>query len=76
MIAFTDFLLMPENVAAVSIHANFCYGHSGVGERLDPELPCLPASSAQTAAGPDKFIEVCDEATQIVSGQIWTNVKR
>ena len=76
VIAFTDFPPMPEKVAAVSSRANFCYGHSGVGERLEPEPACLPASGAPAAAGPGKFVEVCDEATQIVRGQIRTNVKR
>ena len=75
-IAFTDFLLIPENVAAVLHYANFCQGLSGVGECLDPEFAWLPESSPPAVAGPGKFIEVCDAATQVVRGQIWTNVKK
>ena len=75
-IAFMDFLLMPENIAAVSNYARYGSGLSGVGEFLDPELASLPESNPPATAGPAVFIEVCDEATQAVYDQIWTNVKK
>ncbi len=75
-IAFMDFLLMPENIAAVSNYARYGSGLSGVGEYLDPELASLPESNPPATAGPAVFIEVCDEATQAVYDQIWTNVKK
>lgn len=75
-IAFMDFLLEPENIAAVSNYARYGSGLSGVGEFLDPELASLPESNPPATAGPGVFIEVCDEATQAVYDQIWTNVKK
>jgi len=73
---FMDFLLQPENIAAVSNYARYGAGVSGVGEFLDPELATLPEANPPSEAGPGVFIEVCDEATQAVYDQIWTNVKK
>ena len=75
-IAFMDFLLEPENIAAVSNYARYGSGLSGVEEFLDPDLATLPESNPPASAGPGVFIEVCDEATQAVYDQIWTNVKK
>lgn len=75
-IAFMDFLLEPENIAAVSNYARYGSGLSGVEEFLDPELATLPESNPPASAGPGVFIAVCDEETQAVYDQIWTNVKK
>ena len=75
-IKFMDFLLQPENIAAVSNYARYGNGLSGTGEFLDPELASLPESNPPASAGPGVFIEVCDQATQAVYDQIWTNVKK
>jgi len=75
-IAFMDFLLEPENIAAVSNFARYGSGLAGVEEFLDPELATLPESNPPATAGPGVFIEVCDEATQAVYDRIWTNVKK
>lgn len=75
-IAFMDFLLMPENIAAVSNFARYGSGLAGVEEFLDPELASLPESNPPASAGPGVFIEVCDEATQAVYDRIWTNLKK
>ncbi|MEM6939950.1 MAG: extracellular solute-binding protein [Pseudomonadota bacterium] len=75
-IAFMDFLLEPENIAAVSNFARYGSGLSGVEEFLDPALATLPEANPPASAGPGVFIEVCDEATQAVYDQIWTNVKK
>ncbi len=73
---FMDFLLVPENIAAVSNYARYASGLSGTAEFLDPELASLPEANPPAAAGAGAFIEVCDEATQAVYDQIWTNVKK
>ncbi|WP_133485431.1 extracellular solute-binding protein [Aliiroseovarius marinus] len=73
---FMDFLLQPENIAAVSNYARYGAGVSGVGDFLDPELATLPEANPPATAGQGAFIEVCDEATQAVYDQIWTNVKK
>jgi spermidine/putrescine transport system substrate-binding protein len=75
-IAFMDFLLEPENIAAVSNFARYGSGLSGVEEFLDPELATLPESNPPASAGPGVFIQVCDQATQAVYDRIWTNLKK
>lgn len=74
-IAFMDFLLEPENIAAVSNYARYGLGVTGAGEFLDPELATLPESNPPATAGAGAFIEVCDQETQAVYDQIWTNLK-
>ncbi|MQQ08034.1 extracellular solute-binding protein [Epibacterium sp. SM1979] len=73
---FMDFLLEPENIAAVSNYARYGSGLKDVAEFLDPELATLPESNPPATAGAGAFIQVCDEATQAVYDQIWTNVKK
>ena len=74
-IAFMDFMLEPENIAAVSNYARYGLGVSGAEEFLDPDLATLPESNPPAGAGDGAFIAVCDEATQAVYDQIWTNLK-
>lgn len=73
---FMDFLLEPENIAAVTNYARYNAGLSGVGEFLDPALAEQPESNPPAEAGAGVFIEVCDQATQEVYDQIWTNLKQ
>lgn len=73
---FMDFLLEPENMGAVTNYARYTAGVKGVGPYLDPVLSTLPEGNPPADAGPGVFIEVCDEATQAVYDQIWTNVKK
>ncbi len=75
-IKFMDFLLEPENIAAVSNYARYGNGVRGTGEFLDPELATLPESNPPADAGAGAFIQVCDEATQAVYDQIWVNLKK
>ena len=73
---FMDFLLEPENIAAVSNYARYGAGVTGTAEYLDPALAALPESNPPTEAGAGIFIQVCDKKTQAVYDQIWTNVKK
>lgn len=75
-IKFMDFLLQPENIAAVSNYARYGAGVNGVGEFLDPELAKLPEGNPPADAGAGHFIQVCDEATQAVYDKMWTNLKK
>ena len=72
---FMDFLLEPENISAVSNFARYGLGVSGAEEYLDPALATLPESNPPADAGAGAFIEVCDQQTQAVYDQIWTNLK-
>ena len=60
----------------MSNFARYGLGVDGAGEFLDPELASLPESNPPASAGAGAFIEVCDEATQAVYDQIWTNLKK
>lgn len=73
---FMDFLLEPENIAAVSNYARYGSGLSGVAPFLDPELASLPEGNPPASAGAGVFIEVCDQETQAVYDKIWTNLKK
>ena len=75
-IKFMDFLLEPENIAAVSNYARYVAGVNGVAPFLDPTLSAQPESNPPSDAGPGVFIEVCDQAVQEVYDQIWTNLKK
>lgn len=73
---FMDFLLVPENIAAVTNYARYGAGVAGVTPFLDPELATLPEAQVPETAGPGVFIEPCDQATQAVYDTIWTNLKK
>ena len=74
-ILFMDFLLEPENIAAVTNYAQYAAGVKGVSEFLDPALATMPENNPREGAGPGAFIEVCDQATQEVYDQIWTRLR-
>lgn len=73
---FMDFLLKPENIAAVTNYAQYNAGVIGVAEFLDPALAAQPEKNPHSDAGKGVFIEVCDQQTQAVYDQIWTNLKK
>ena len=73
---FMDFLLEPENIAAVSNFARYNNGIEGAGEFLDADLLSQPENNPPTTAGPGVFVQVCDEETQAVYDRIWTNLKK
>lgn len=74
-IAFMDFLLEPENIAAVSNFARYGLGVTGAAEFLDPELASLPEANPPATAGKGAFVMACDQETQAVYDKIWTNLK-
>ena len=74
-IAFMDFLLEPENIAAITNYAQYTAGVEGVSEYLEPALAVMPENNPRNGAGPGAFVAVCDEATQTVYDQIWTRLR-
>ncbi len=74
-IAFMDFLLEPENIAAVTNYAQYTAGVEGVSEYLEPALAVMPENNPRDGAGAGAFVAVCDEATQTVYDQIWPRLR-
>ncbi len=72
---FMDFLLEPENIAAVTNYARYAAGVTGVEPFLDPELATMPENNPRVGAGEGVFVAVCDQATQEVYDQIWTRLR-
>ena len=75
-IRFMDFLLEPENIAAVTNYARYAAGVKGVTPFLDPALASQPESVPPADAPPGTFIAVCDQATQEVYDTMWTRLKK
>ena len=74
-IKFMDFLLEPENIAAVTNFAQYSAGVKGVSEFLDPALAETPEANPPT--GPEGvFVAVCDQQTQEVYDQLWTRLRK
>ncbi|MEE2774308.1 MAG: extracellular solute-binding protein [Pseudomonadota bacterium] len=72
---FMDFLLEPENIAAVTNYAQYNAGVKGVKEFLDPVLASMPENNPREGAGAGAFVAVCDQATQEVYDQMWTRLR-
>ena len=71
-----DFLLEPENIAAVTNFARYTAGVKGVNSLLDADLKASPEANPPADAPAGTFVAVCDEATQTLYDQIWTNLKK
>jgi len=75
-IKFMDFLLEPENIAAVTNFAQYSAGVKGVAEFLDPALATMPEANPPADGPEGVFIAVCDQATQEVYDQLWTRLRK
>ena len=73
---FMDFLLEPENIAAVTNYARYAAGVEGVAPHLDPVLATQPESVPPADAPAGTFVAVCDQATQEVYDTMWTRLKK
>jgi spermidine/putrescine transport system substrate-binding protein len=72
---FMNFLLDPENAAAVTNYAAYTAGVEGTEPFLDDEIRNSPENNPPEGASFD-FVEACDEETQRLYDTIWTNLKR
>lgn len=75
-IKFMDFLLEPENIAAVTNFAQYSAGVKGANEFTDPALASMPESNPPADGPAGSFVAVCDEQTQAVYDQIWTRLRK
>ena len=74
-ILFMDFLLEPENIAAVTNYAMYADGIKGSTPFLDAELASSPEHNPREGSGAGVFVSVCDQTTQEVYDQIWTRLR-
>ena len=73
---FMNFLLEPENAAAVTNYAAYTAGVTGVEPFLDDAIKNSPENNPPADAPAGSFIQVCDEATQKLYDAIWINLKK
>jgi spermidine/putrescine transport system substrate-binding protein len=71
-----NFLLEPENAAAVTNYAAYTAGVTGVEPFLAEEIKTSPENNPPADAPAGSFIAVCDEETQKLYDAIWINLKK
>lgn len=74
-IKFMDFLLQPENAAAVTNYARYTAGVKDVAPQLDPVLLKSPEQNPPPGMK-GQFVQACDAETQPLYDAIWTRVKQ
>lgn len=73
---FMNFLLEPENAAAVTNYAAYTSGVLGVEPFLDEAIKSSPENNPPASAPAGTFIQVCDQETQKLYDAIWINLKK
>ena len=73
---FMNFLLDPENAAAVTNYAAYTSGVTGVEPFLDEAIKTSPENNPPAGITPGVFAQACDEETQKLYDAIWTNLKK
>ena len=73
---FMDFLLVPENAAAVTNYAQYTSGVKGVKPFLDAALQVSPETNPPADAPAPTFVAVCDQETQELYNAVWTRLKK
>lgn len=72
---FMNFLLEPENAAAVTNYAAYTSGVKGVELFLTPEIANSPESNPPEGVK-GVFVQACPEDVQVMYDAIWTNLKK
>jgi len=73
---FMNFLLEPENNAALTNYAAYTSPVAGVEPFLSADLLASPEVNPPADAPVGTFVAVCDQATQATYDAIWTNLKK
>ncbi|TAG14804.1 MAG: extracellular solute-binding protein [Rhodobacterales bacterium] len=73
---FMNFLLEPENAAAVTNYAAYTSGVTGVEPFLDDAIKNSPENNPPAGITPGVFAQACDQETQELYDAIWTNLKK
>ncbi|MBU2960816.1 extracellular solute-binding protein [Citreicella sp. C3M06] len=74
-LAFMNFMLEPENAAALTNFAQYSGGVKGMAEFLDPEVANSPENNPPEGTK-TVFVEACPEEIQVMYDAIWTNLKK
>lgn len=74
-IKFMDFLLEPENAAAITNYAQYISGVKGVEDFTVDEVKNAPELNPP-AGQPGQFIASCAQDVQVFYDKIWTNLKK
>jgi len=74
-IKFMDFLLEPENSAAITNFAQYGSGVIGADDFLSDEVKNLPEANPP-ADGKPRFVQSCPRKVQEIHDTIWTNLKK
>ncbi|MHA2937100.1 extracellular solute-binding protein [Vibrio sp. RC27] len=72
---FMNFLLVPENAAALTNYAQYASGVKGTEPYLDEAIKTLPEAHPP-AGSKGTFIEVCSEDVQKTYDAIWTRLRK
>ena len=72
---FMNFLLEPENAAAVTNYAAYTAGVTGTEPFLSEAIKTSPENNPPADAK-FEFVQACDEETQKLYDAIWTNLKK
>lgn len=72
---FLNFLLEPENAAAITNFAQYGSGVKGAEEFLSDEVKNLPEANPP-ADGKAQFVQSCEQSVQEVYDTIWTKLKQ
>lgn len=73
---FMNFLLVPENAAAVTNYAAYTAGVKDVEPFLNPDLLASPETNPPADAPAGIFVEACDPEVQALYDAIWVNLKK
>ena len=72
---FMDFLLEPENAAAVTNFAQYTAGVKGVAPYLSDEVKNAPELNPPAGMA-GQFVQACSEEVQVVYDKIWTDLRK
>ena len=75
MVEFMNFLLEPENAAAVTNYAQYAAGITSVTEHLEDAVKNAPELNPPAGAS-GQFIMACPQEVQTVYDKVWTDLKK
>jgi len=75
-IAFMDFMLDPENAAAVSNYAQYKAGVTGAEEFFESTIKKSPELNAPEGSPDGTFVQACSEEAQSLYDAVWTRLKK